>query len=137
MRHAMTTIITTTCLVGTLAVATAAPRKAPMQAQPATELTSTEQHCDNLGYIASVIALRRDRGVGLLEAIHHSRQLARTLDQRLGPNAVVQAEQEITIRLIYDYPDLSPARIRQSIERVCLDRYVPRSTAAPDARLRY
>lgn len=137
MKYAISTIITTTCLVGALAsgLAMAAPRKAPARSAPAPLLTVQEQECEALGRLAAAIAASRDTGVPPLTLV----QTLRRVSRQYHTPAAEQAWRERLLYVIYDSRSLTPAMIRQHTERTCLQEGTPleQAPAAPDARLRY
>jgi len=136
-----TTTLALTLSTLLLAGSTLAGPKTPRPAGAApqvTYLTPTEQLCQIRGVYTLTFARARDGGMSLLSAL----DLSRRLQVRLGTDAQTQAGAEAIIRLVYDFPRLSPTTLQQEMERGCLTRMTAqdlgmRPPEAEDARLRY
>jgi len=130
--------LSTLLLAGTAALAGPKTPRPAVAAPQVTYLTPTEQLCQIRGVYTLTFARARDGGMSLLSAL----DLSRRLQVRLGTDAQTQAGAEAIIRLVYDFPRLSPTTLQQEMERGCLTRMTAqdlgmRPPEAEDARLRY
>ena len=95
----------------------AAPRKPPPES---THLTASEELCLRLGGMAQSSGVFRDKGYSYLETLQRLRKVVgRNTTQ--GPLiAWFTASAISNLRIVYDYPSLTPAQLRQGTETACL-----------------
>jgi len=130
--------LSTLLLAGSVLAGPKQPRPVPAPPPLETYLTPTEQLCQIRGVFTLTFARARDGGMSLLSAL----DLSRRIQVRLGTDAQTQVGAEAIIRLVYDFPRLSPTTLQQEMERGCLTRMTAqdlgmRPPEAEDARLRY
>jgi hypothetical protein len=130
MRNHARTILTLTFL-SALALATvchAGPR--PPKSVPASPaLTATEDFCRIIGEVAYRHAQSRDNGASYLELL----TALRSVPPKTPDQVKLATLFRDNLRIIYDYPALSTALIRQQTEFGCIKHFDPTTTATATA----
>jgi hypothetical protein len=128
MRNLTRTILTLTftSAVALATVCAAGPR--PSKAVPASPaLTPTEDFCRMVGEVAYAHAQARDNGASYLELL----TALRSVPPKTEDNVKLATLFRDNLRIIYNYPALSPTLLRQLIEFGCLRHFDPTMDLTP------